>query len=315
MALSKNQLLNASAKKWGFRLGAGKVVAGIDTDGMIQSVKNLNSLGISATVDHLGEFVYSEHEAIEAKENVLKTLQAIKQSGVDAHLSIKLTQVGLDVNKEFCLENMRDIMKVASEYGIFVNIDMEDYSHAQMTFDILEDLSYEYDNIGTVIQAYLFRSENDMERLKHTRLRLVKGAYKENDQVSLQKKEEIDANYLKLIKKRLGHPGFTSIATHDHNIINEVKQFVMENDITTDKFEFQMLYGFRTDMQQELVKEGYSFCTYVPFGKDWYGYFMRRLAERPQNLKLVLKGFSGEIKCLGMMRKRRSRGTWLSSCM
>ncbi|MGV2941920.1 proline dehydrogenase family protein [Mesobacillus sp. LC4] len=290
MALSKNQLLNASAKKWGFKLGAGKVVAGTDTDGMIQSVKNLNSNGISATVDHLGEFVRYEHEAIEAKENVLKTLEAIKQSGVDAHLSIKLTQLGLDVDQDFCLKNIKDIMKTANQYGIFVNIDMEDYSHLQMTFDIVEELRYEYDNIGTVIQAYLYRSENDLERLKHTRLRLVKGAYKENDQVSLQRKEEIDANYLKLIKKRLLHPGFTSIATHDHHIINAVKQFVRENDIPKDKFEFQMLYGFRTDMQLELVEEGYSFCTYVPYGHDWYGYFMRRLAERPQNLNLVLKG-------------------------
>lgn len=289
IALSKNQLLNASAKKWGFKLGAGKVVAGIDTDGMVDSVKNLNSHGISATVDHLGEFVRYEHEAIEAKENVLKTLQAIKQSGLDAHLSIKLTQLGLDVNQDFCLKNMQDIMKAAKEYGIFVNIDMEDYSHLQMTFDTLDELRYEYDNIGTVIQAYLYRSENDLERLKHMRLRLVKGAYKENEQVSLQKKDEIDANYLKLIKKRLQHPGFTSIATHDHNIINEVKQFVIENEIPIDKFEFQMLYGFRTDMQLELVNEGYSFCTYVPFGHDWYGYFMRRLAERPQNLNLVLK--------------------------
>lgn len=290
MALSKNQLLNASAKKWGFKLGAGKVVAGTDTDGMIQSVKNLNSNGISATVDHLGEFVTHEHEAIEAKENVLKTLEAIKQSGVDAHLSIKLTQLGLDVDQDFCLKNIKDIMKTANQYGIFVNIDMEDYSHLQMTFDIVEELRYENDNIGTVIQAYLYRSENDLERLKHTRLRLVKGAYKENDQVSLQRKEEIDANYLKLIKKRLLHPGFTSIATHDHHIINAVKKFVIENNIPKDKFEFQMLYGFRTDMQLELVKEGYSFCTYVPYGHDWYGYFMRRLAERPQNLNLVLKG-------------------------
>jgi proline dehydrogenase len=125
--------------------------------------------------------------------------------------------------------------------------------------------------------------------LKDMRLRLVKGAYKENDQLSLQKKVEIDANYFKLIKKRLLHPGFTSIATHDRNIINEVKQFVIVNDIPIDKFEFQMLYGFRTDMQLELVKEGFPFCTYVPFGHDWYGYFMRRLAERPQNLNLVLK--------------------------
>lgn len=289
IALSKNQLLNAGAKKWGLKLGAAKVVAGTEVNGMIESVKKLNALGIRATIDNLGEFVFSREEATEAKANILETLRAIKQGNVDAHLSVKLTQIGLDISYDFCLANMREIMSLAKELDIFVNIDMEDYSHAQMTFDLLDDLLKDYDNVGTVIQAYLFRSEKDIERYKNVRLRLVKGAYKENEEVSLQKKEDIDANYIKLIKTRLHHSGFTSIATHDHNIINEIKQYVKDNNISNDKFEFQMLYGFRSEMQKELVDEGYSFCTYVPFGKDWYGYFMRRLAERPQNLNLVWK--------------------------
>ncbi|WP_412968848.1 proline dehydrogenase family protein [Fredinandcohnia sp. 179-A 10B2 NHS] len=289
IALSKNQLLNAGAKKWGLKLGAAKVVAGTEVNGMIESVKKLNALGIRATIDNLGEFVFSREEATEAKENILETLNAIKEANVDAHLSVKLTQIGLDISYDFCLANMQEIMSLAKELDIFVNIDMEDYSHAQMTFDLLDDLLKDYDNVGTVIQAYLFRSEMDIERYKNVRLRLVKGAYKENEEVSLQKKEDIDANYIKLIKTRLHHPGFTSIATHDHNIINEIKQYVKDNNISNDKFEFQMLYGFRSEMQKELVDEGYGFCTYVPFGKDWYGYFMRRLAERPQNLNLVWK--------------------------
>ena len=289
MALSKSQLLNASAKKWGLKLGASKVVAGTDVNGMIDSVKKLNALGISATVDHLGEFVFRKSEALEAKEHIFTTLHAIYQEKVDAHLSIKLTQIGLDIGYEFCLENMHEIMNLANKYNIFVNVDMEDYAHSKMTFEIIEELRHSFQNIGTVIQAYLYRSEEDLDRYKDMRLRLVKGAYKENKSVSLQEKEEIDANYIKLIKKRLLHPGFTSIATHDHTIINEVKKYVKENNIPLNKFEFQMLYGFRTEMQQELVKEGYSFCTYVPFGNDWYGYFMRRLAERPQNLNLVWK--------------------------
>lgn len=289
IALSKNQVLNSGAKKWGLKLGASKMVAGTDIDSMMKSVKELNAEGISATIDNLGEFVYSREEALAAKNNILDTLEAIQQHGVSAHMSVKLTQVGLDVDFGFCLENMQEIVAMAANYAIFINIDMEDYSHLQQTLDILEALLKEYDNVGTVIQAYLYRSEKDMEALRDVRLRLVKGAYKEIPDVSLQSASDIDSNYLKLIKNRLQLPVFTSIATHDHVIINEVKRFVKENDIPLNRFEFQMLYGFRSEMQKELAREGFKFTTYVPFGEDWYGYYMRRLAERPQNLNLALK--------------------------
>lgn len=289
IALSKNQALNSGAKKWGLKLGASKMVAGTDIDSMMKSVKELNAEGISATIDNLGEFVYSREEALAAKNDILETLEAIQKHGVSAHMSVKLTQVGLDVDFGFCLENMQEIVAMAANYAIFINIDMEDYSHLQQTLDILEALLKEYDNVGTVIQAYLYRSEKDMESLRDVRLRLVKGAYKEIPDVSLQSAGDIDSNYLKLIKNRLQLPVFTSIATHDHVIINEVKRFVKENDIPLNRFEFQMLYGFRSEMQKELAREGFNFTTYVPFGEDWYGYYMRRLAERPQNLNLALK--------------------------
>jgi len=281
--------LNTGAKKWGLKLGASKVVAGTDIDSMMKSVKELNANGIGATIDNLGEFVYSKEEALHAKENILATLEAIQQRGVTAHMSVKLTQIGLDVDYKFCLENMREIVEAAARYDIFINIDMEDYSHLQQTMDILHELLKEYDNVGTVIQSYLYRSEKDLENLKNARLRLVKGAYKEIAEVSYQSKQDIDANFLKLIKIRLRQPGFTSIATHDHHIIDAVKNFVKENQIPRGRFEFQMLYGFRTDMQKELADEGFAFTTYVPFGQDWYGYYMRRLAERPQNINLALK--------------------------
>lgn len=289
IALSKNKLLNNGAKKWGLKLGAGKVVAGTDINSMMKSVKELNANGIAATIDNLGEFVYSKEEALHAKENILATLEAIQQHGVTAHMSVKLTQIGLDVDSKFCLANIREIVKAADHYAIFINIDMEDYSHLQQTLDILHELLKEYDNVGTVIQSYLYRSEKDLENLQNARLRLVKGAYKEIAEVSYQSKQDIDANYLKLIKIRLQQPGFTSIATHDHHIIHAVKKFVQENQIPRDRFEFQMLYGFRADMQKELAEEGFAFTTYVPFGQDWYGYYMRRLAERPQNINLALK--------------------------
>lgn len=289
IALSKNRVLNSGAKKWGLKLGAGKVVAGTDIDSMMKSVKELNANGIGATIDNLGEFVYSKEEATEAKLNILETLEAIQQNGVTAHMSIKLTQIGLDVDYDFCLANMREIAEKAAHYAIFINIDMEDYSHLQQTLHILHALIKDYDNVGTVIQSYLYRSEKDIETLENVRLRLVKGAYKEISDVSYQTKDDIDNNYLKLIKIRLQQPGFTSIATHDHHVINEVKKFVKEQGIPFNRFEFQMLYGFRSEMQKDLADEGYAFTTYVPFGKDWYGYYMRRLAERPQNINLALK--------------------------
>lgn len=291
IALSKNQVLNSGAKRWGLKLGAGKMVAGTDIKSMMQSVKELNANGIGATIDNLGEFVQTKEEATQAKEAILKTLEAIQVHGVNAHMSVKLTQIGLDVDSAFCLENIQEIVAAAANYDIFINLDMEDYHHLQQTLDILNVLLEEYNNVGTVIQAYLYRAEKDIENLKNVRLRLVKGAYKESPEVSLQEKKEIDENFLKLIKLHLKAPGYTSIATHDHHIIEQVKAFVKEENIPLHSFEFQMLYGFREEMQKDLAKEGFAFTTYVPFGQDWYAYYMRRLAERPQNINLALKSF------------------------
>ncbi|MBS4191905.1 proline dehydrogenase family protein [Bacillus sp. FJAT-49705] len=289
MGLSQNQLLNSAAKKYGLKMGAQNVVAGTNIEETIKSIKELNAHGISCTVDNLGEFVFKEEEAAEAKEQILNVIEAIHENKVAAHISLKPTQLGLDIDYYFCLNNLREIVDLASKYDIFVNFDMEDYGHLQPSFDLLDELSKEYDNVGTVIQAYFFRAEDDIEKYKNYRLRIVKGAYKEPEHYAYQGKMDIDANFIKLIEYHLLNGKFTSIATHDHNIINHVKQFVKKNNIPNDKFEFQMLYGFRKDLQLKLASEGYNFCTYVPFGKDWYGYFMRRLAERPQNLNLVVK--------------------------
>lgn len=289
IALSNNELLNKGAQRWGFKLGAEKFVAGIDVDSVLASVQKLNERGIAATVDHLGEFVTERSVSIEAKENILSLIEKIHEEQVDCHISVKLTQLGLDIDEAFCLDNMQEIVGRANNYNIFINIDTEDYLHYEQTLRILEELRQDYDNVGTVIQTYLYRAEEDMDKLKDVRLRIVKGAYKESESVAYQSKEEIDANFLRLAKKRLRGDTFTSIATHDHHIINELKDFVEKEQIDKSNFEFQMLYGFRTDMHQALADEGYLFCTYVPFGHDWYGYFMRRLAERPQNINLIIK--------------------------
>lgn len=289
ISLSQNQFLNNAAKKYGLKMGAQSVVAGTNIDEVMKSIKALNAQGISCTVDNLGEFVFKEREATEAKEQILKVIEAIHEHKVDAHISLKPTQLGLDIDYSFCLNNLREIVDRANNYGIFVNIDMEDTSHLQPTFDVLDDLSSEYDNVGSVIQAYLLQADQYLEKYKNYRLRIVKGAYKEPIECAYQNKRDIDANFIKLIEWHLLNGKFTSIATHDHMIINHVKDFVKRNNIPNEQYEFQMLYGFRKELQLKLASEGYNFCTYVPFGNDWYGYFMRRLAERPQNLNLVAK--------------------------
>ncbi len=289
MMLSQNKALNSGAKKWGLKLGAQSVVAGTNIKEMVESVKELNKVGISATIDNLGEFVFEKAEATEAKNQILGVIEAIHEHKLDAHISLKPTQLGLDIEYSFCLENLREIVAKAYEYNIFINFDMEDYGHLQPSFDIIDELSKEYDNIGTVIQAYFFEAEELLKKYENYRLRIVKGAYKEPENLAYQDKNDIDQNYIKLIEYHLLNGKFTSIATHDHRVIDHVKSFAKKNHIPQDKFEFQMLYGFRKDLQLKLAKEGYNFCTYVPFGNDWYGYFMRRLAERPQNLNLVAK--------------------------
>ncbi|NRD76833.1 proline dehydrogenase [Bacillus sp. BRMEA1] len=287
---SQSKGLNKAAKKWGLRFGASQVVAGETIESAIKKVQELNNKGLICTLDHLGEFVSSREEALEATEYNVKTLKAIAKSGVNSNLSVKMTQLGLDIDRDFCLSNMKRILETAKKHNNFVRIDMEDHAHCQITLDILRELRETYDNVGTVIQAYLFRSHQDVKELKGIPLRLVKGAYKEPPEVAFQEKEKVDENYLKIIEEHLLSGSYTAIASHDHHIIAKVKQFARENNIPRDQFEFQMLYGFRTDMQLKLVQEGYKMRVYIPFGNDWFGYFMRRLAERPQNVSFALKG-------------------------
>jgi proline dehydrogenase len=289
IALSQNQILNSTAKKYGLRMGAQSVVAGTNIPEVIQSIKELNSKGISCTVDNLGEFVFKEEEATEAKGKILSVVEAIHESKVDAHISLKPTQLGLDIDYSVALNNVKEVVDKANKYNMFVNIDMEDSSHLDITLRLVDELSAEYDNVGTVLQSYFHDTQEVLEKYKNMRIRLVKGAYKEPAEIAFQDKKDIDDNYIKLTEWHLLNGKFTSIATHDHRIINHIKAFVKKNNIPMDKFEFQMLYGFRKELQFELAKEGYNFCVYVPFGNDWYGYFMRRLAERPQNLQLVAK--------------------------
>ncbi|ARK29109.1 proline dehydrogenase family protein [Halalkalibacter krulwichiae] len=289
--LSKSKVLNKGAKRWGLRLGASQVVAGVSIESVIKSVKELNDKGLVCTVDHLGEFVFKKEEAVQATTVCVDTLEAISEAGVKCNLSVKLTQLGLDIDKRLCLDNMNRILDTARRTNNFVRIDMEDYTHYHQTLEMLKELRRKYNNVGTVIQAYLYSAKDDLEKLKGIPLRLVKGAYKESAKVAFQDKKKIDANYMKIIKQHLLTGSYTAIATHDHRIIEQVKEFCHQNNIPRNQFEFQMLYGFRKELQEEIARQGYTMRVYVPFGKDWYGYFMRRLAERPQNVSFALKGF------------------------
>lgn len=290
--LSKNRFFTKMAKKYGLRFGASRFVAGETIEQAVKVIKDLNVSGLIVTIDYLGEFVDNEQEANEMADNSIIAIKAIGREKLNSQLSLKMTSMGLDISDEVVMRNMRRILEAAKENGVFVTIDMEDYSRCGKTLEIYKQLKSEYDNIGTVIQAYLYRTEKDIEDLNDysPNLRLVKGAYKESPEVAFPEKKDVDENYKKIIQMHLLNGNYTAIASHDEAIIEFTKQFVKEHNISNDQFEFQMLYGIRTERQLELVKEGYKMRVYVPYGTDWYGYFMRRLAERPANVAFVLKG-------------------------
>ncbi|NOU75635.1 proline dehydrogenase [Paenibacillus sp. LMG 31458] len=290
-SLGKSRTANRLAKKYGLRFGAARFVAGETIQQSIEAVRGLNQDGRVATLDHLGEFVFSEEEALESAAMCIQTLDAIASSGVKSNLSLKMTSLGLDISRDLCVNNMKRILDCARQHGNFVRIDMEDYAHCQISLDIYRELRQEYDNVGIVIQAYLFRTMQNIDDLHAlgANLRLVKGAYKESPQVAFPEKSAVDENYKKIIQKHLLNGHYTAIASHDEAIIHFTKEFVRSNLISIDQFEFQMLYGICEDLQKQLVKEGYRVRVYVPYGVDWFGYFMRRLAERPANVWFVLK--------------------------
>ena len=291
--LSKSKTSTKMARRYGLRFGANRFVAGETIESAIDAIQALNQNDIVATLDHLGEFVANPGEARASADYCVRTLNAIHESGVKSGLSVKLTQLGLDISKDLCLENMHTILDTAKKNGQFVRIDMEDYAHNEITIDIFKQLIKEYGpkTIGLVIQAYLFKSDADLDLMHEhgATLRIVKGAYKEPASVAFPDKKDVDKNYIHLVEKHLSNGHYTAVATHDESCILQVKKFVKENGIPNDLFEFQMLYGIRTQLQMDLAKEGYKIRVYVPYGDDWYGYFMRRLAERPANVGFVLK--------------------------
>ncbi|MFY2157116.1 proline dehydrogenase family protein [Cytobacillus firmus] len=290
--LSKNSLLNKIAQNRGVSFAAGKLIGGVDFKSSVRFIRDLNNQGLSVTVDHLGEFVDSVEVANERTEECISTIEMISKEGLDSQVSLKMTSLGLDIDHDLVVKNMTRILDTAEKHKIMVTIDMEDVPRCQATIDLFKQFKEKYSCVSTVLQAYLYRTEKDLEDLGKYQpfLRLVKGAYKEAPEHAFPEKTDVDENYKKLIEQSLLNGNYTAIASHDDQIIEYTKELAKKHNISNDRFEFQMLYGMRNKTQLELAKQGYKMRVYVPYGMDWYGYFMRRLAERPANIAFAFKG-------------------------
>jgi proline dehydrogenase len=272
---------------------AHRFVPGEELAPAIDAVRACNKAGMAASLDHLGENVVTREDAERARDAYIEALDRIAADGVDSNVSLKLTHIGLDLGEEFCAEQLRRIVSRAGELGNFARVDMEGSAYTDRTLQMVTEARTQCASVGTVIQAYLYRSEEDIRALLAIgcRIRLVKGAYKEPSQIAYPHKKDVDANFIKLIKILLPSGIYHALATHDPKMIEAAIRFAAEQKISKDKFEFQMLFGIRTDLQSQLVRQGYRVRVYIPFGRDWFPYFMRRLAERPANLLFFAKNF------------------------
>jgi proline dehydrogenase len=296
--LAKSDLLKSAASRCGMRSPtafARRFIAGETVEEAIAAARALESRGLLHTLDYLGESVSSLAEAEAATRDYIRVADAVTQAGIIRNLSLKLTQLGLDVDRASAVDNLRKILERSHDF--FIRIDMENSEYTQKTLDIFEMLwEQDYRNIGIVLQADLHRTEADEERIGRlgAQVRLVKGAYRESKAVAYQKKADVDAQYAKLVRKLLERGHYPAIATHDINMINVAREHAAKLGLGADAFEFQMLYGIRRDLQASLVKDGYRVRVYVPFGRQWFPYFMRRLGERPANVGFVLRGLVAE---------------------
>ena len=270
---------------------ANRFVAGESLDTALAAVTRLNARGITASLDLLGESVHNEVEARAAGHAYVTMLDRIHEQKARANVSVKLTAMGLDVSEDLCVAIMHEILQRARDYQTFVRIDMESSEYTQRTLDLFEQRLYPAyrESVGIVLQSYLYRTFADVQRanLIKARVRICKGAYAEPETVAYPDKKDVDATYVRCMHELMLKGNYPGIATHDEAIIKEAKRFAKENDIAPSRFEFQMLYGVRRDLQDKLVREGYRMRVYVPFGTQWYPYLMRRLAERPANVAFL----------------------------
>jgi proline dehydrogenase len=272
---------------------ARRFVAGETVDEALETARKINAQGPSVSLDYLGENVTSAAEAVDVARRYVDVLRAIAQHKLNCNVSLKLTALGLDIERELCIRNLRTVLDAAQESENFVRIDMEGSAYTAVTLELFEHLWRDlgYKNTGIVLQSYLYRSAQDTQRAIElgARVRLCKGAYKEPPEIAYPRKEDVDRNYVALARELLRRGNYPGLATHDERIIAWVKRFVKEEGIDRSRYEFQMLYGVRRDLQRQIVAEGYNLRLYVPFGGAWYPYLMRRMAERPANLLFVLR--------------------------
>jgi proline dehydrogenase len=276
---------------------ARRFIAGESIEEAIAAVRSIADRGLLLTLDLLGESVKTMAEADAATRETLRVLNAIVASGIERNVSLKLTQLGLDVDRATCVDNLRRILDPATEHAFFVRIDMENSPYTDVTLQIFDTLwGQGYRNIGVVLQSYLERTEEDARRLNAmgARIRLVKGAYKEPKAVAYQKKSEVDEAFVRVMRLLLDEGTYPAIATHDPAMIEATRAHATEKGYAKNRFEFQMLYGIRRDLQAKLAAEGYPMRIYVPFGQQWFPYFMRRLGERPANIGFVVKSLFRE---------------------
>ena len=269
-----------------------RYIAGEGLEDAVRVVRGLNTRNMQATIDVLGEDVSKKEEAEQAREVCTRVLKMVQVEGLNSNLSIKLTQLGLKIDERLCYENVKKILQVARGYGNFVRIDMEDSSITDSTLDLYERLCAEgFENVGVVIQAYLRRSEEDVRKLVQTRtnIRLVKGIYVEPEAIALKDREAIRENYLKLLKMLLEARCYAAIATHDDFLIKGGFQCIREMDLPQNAYEFQMLYGVRAKLRDQILARGHRMRIYVPFGTHWYSYSMRRFQENPQMVHYILQ--------------------------
>jgi len=270
---------------------ASRFVAGETLADVLAAGRRINNEGIALTIDHLGENVTSLAEAEFSRDVYLRALNEIAENRIDGNVSLKLTQFGMDISEQACRANVEQLVIRARELNSFVRVDMESSAYTERTLDLVQELHSRHGAVGTVIQAYLRRSEKDVEMLCRSgiRVRLCKGAYLEPAEVAFHAKADVDRNFVHLMRILLSAGTYPAIATHDEKIINQTKDFARSRHVAPNTFEFQMLYGIRRDLQRRLVAEGYRLRLYVPFGKAWYPYFMRRLAERPANVVFLAR--------------------------
>ena len=279
---------NATTRRMSHRFVAGETL-----EEALQVARTCNDAGMHATLDYLGENVSTTTDAQKARDAYLEIFDRIAQERLHANVSCKLTQLGLDLSPEFCEGLVLSIAERAAACDSFLRIDMEGSAYTQRTVDLVKRVRAQTPTVGTVIQSYLYRSESDVNDLLSVgcRIRLCKGAYKEDVEVAYPRKADVDGNYTRLMRMLLPSGFYHGIATHDPKMIAATIRWAAEKQISKDDFEFQMLYGIRTDLQRQLVRDGYRLRIYIPYGRDWFPYVMRRLAERPANLMFFLRNF------------------------